>query len=163
MKLTQCAKVKKSKCNPLIQPSMIPFESTLTYNAGITKFHGRYVMLFRNDYGYTREDALAFRQGTRAWPAGKINLGLAVSADGINWRIKPEPVLPIPLTEEMSRVYDPRLTVIEDWCYLCFAADTVECLATADVNDLLELCGVHAPGTSGCRTQPVQERELATV
>ena len=149
MKLTQCAKVKKSQCNPLIQPSMIPFESTLTYNAGITKFQGRYVMLFRNDYGYTREDALAFRQGARAWPAGRINLGLAVSSDGINWRIKPEPVLPIPLTEEIVRVYDPRLTVIEDRCYLCFAADTQHGIrggiAVTDDLDKFELLSLSVP------------------
>ena len=43
------------------------------------------------------------------------------------------------------------------------AADTVECLATADVNDLLELCGVSVRRATGSKTQPVPERELATV
>jgi len=149
MKFTQCTRIKKSPHNPLINPSMVPFTSTLTYNAGITKFHGRYVMLFRNDYDYTREDALAFRQGARAWPAGRINLGLAESADGINWRIKPEPVLPIPLTEEIVRVYDPRLTVIEGRCYLCFAADTPHGIrggiAVTDDLEKFELLSLSVP------------------
>ena len=148
MKLTQCSVIKKSSHNPLIKSSMIPFTSTLTYNAGITRYQDNYVMLFRNDYNYTKEDML-YRWGTSAFPQTKINLGLAVSDDGIKWRIKPEPVLPIPLTEEMFSVYDPRLTVIEGRCYLCFAADTRHgiCGGIAVTDDLekFELLSLSVP------------------
>ena len=106
--------LKKSQYNPLIKPSMVPFESTQTYNAGITKFKGKYVMLFRNDYNFTKADMQ--RLGGEAFKLQKINLGLAVSDDGIKWQIKSEPVLPVPLTGEMTKVYDPRLTVIDGRC-----------------------------------------------
>lgn len=50
----------------------IPYEATCIYNAGITKYQGKYVMVFRNDvrtYGY----------GTM--PLSRIDLGLATSDD----------------------------------------------------------------------------------
>ena len=139
--------LKKSQYNPLIKPSMVPFESTQTYNAGITKFKGKYVMLFRNDYNFTKADMQ--RLGGEAFKLQKINLGLALSDDGIKWQIKPEPVLPVPLTGEMTKVYDPRLTVIGGRCYLCFAADTRHgiCGGIAVTDDLekFELLSLSVP------------------
>lgn len=147
MKFTMCPQIKKSQHNPLIKPSMVPFASTLTYNAGITKYKGKYVMLFRNDYGYSQEDMRRLKHNV--FSQIRINLGLAASDDGINWRIKPEPVLPIPLTEEILRVYDPRLTVIEDRCYLCFAADTPHGIrggiAVTDDLEKFELLSLSVP------------------
>lgn len=101
---------------------MVPFSSTLTYNAGICRFRGRYVMLFRNDFNYSKEEMIRLK--SKVFERTKINLGLAFSDDGIDWHIEPEPVLPLPCEGEILRVYDPRLTVIWERCYLCFAADT---------------------------------------
>jgi hypothetical protein len=36
---------------PVLTPSDIPHKATLVFNAGVTKFNGKYVMAFRNDYG----------------------------------------------------------------------------------------------------------------
>jgi len=112
--------VKKCAQNPLIRPDMVPFPSTLTYNAGITKFHGKYVMVFRNDHGYTEAEMRATVNGG-PWPKCAINLGLAFSDDGVDWKIEPKP---LPRFVDAERIYDPRLTVIDGRCYLCFAVDT---------------------------------------
>lgn len=52
----------------------VPYSSALTFNAGIVRHEGRYIMLFRNDYGSYEEQRL---DGT--------NIGLAYSNDGIHW------------------------------------------------------------------------------
>lgn len=55
--------------------------STCVFNAGVCKFNGKYVMLFRNDVG--------------AWGKAKFhttNLGLAFSDDGLEWEVEPRPV-----------------------------------------------------------------------
>ena len=72
---------------------MIPYPSTLTYNAGITKFNGKYVMVFRNDYNYTEAEMRATLNGA-PWPRMKINLGLAFSDDGVEWKVEPKPFCP---------------------------------------------------------------------
>ena len=37
--------------NPVLSAKDVPYHATLIFNAGVTKFQGRYVMVFRNDYG----------------------------------------------------------------------------------------------------------------
>lgn len=69
-------------------------------------------MVFRNDYGSPDEKRL---HGT--------NLGLATSDDGIRWEVQPKPCFELE-TDEIRRAYDPRLTVIDGRCYMCFAVDT---------------------------------------
>ena len=102
--------------NPILDASRVPFPSVQTYNAGFTKFQGKYVMVFRNDYNRTREtfDTAELR----------INLGFATSDDGLHWEVAPEPCWQIH-SDEIRHVYDPRLTVIDGRCYLCFAMDTM--------------------------------------
>jgi beta-1,4-mannooligosaccharide/beta-1,4-mannosyl-N-acetylglucosamine phosphorylase len=124
--------LKSSPCirrcaeNPVLAPSDIPYEASLVFNAGVTKYQGRYVMVFRDDYG---------------WAEGKgfsgTHLGLAFSDDGVAWDVEPKPCLTVeqfresmrPLlrnrgTEEIHRAYDPRLTVLDGRCYLCFAVES---------------------------------------
>ena len=62
----------------------------------------------------------------------------ARSKDGIDWTVEPEPILTIQQAQEIfqdshdprfglkeiRRVYDPRITVIDDEIYLCTAMDT---------------------------------------
>ncbi len=122
--------VKRCSVNPVLSAADIPYDSVQIYNAGITRYQGKYVMVFRNDYNRTEADFRAARDeseknGTpyRTPMNVRINLGLATSDDGIHWEVAPKPCFAIE-TDEIERVYDPRLTVIDGRCYLCFAVDT---------------------------------------
>lgn len=107
--------IKRCKKNPLLTAKDVPFEATLIFNAGVTKYQGKYVMVFRNDYNYTKQGPFGF-EGT--------NLGLAFSDDGVNWKVQSKPCFTFE-DEEIIRSYDPRLTIIEGKCYMCFAVDTL--------------------------------------
>lgn len=96
---------------PVLTKKDVPYDADLIFNAGVTKYAGKYVMVFRNDYGYKNGKF----QGT--------NMGLATSNDGIHWVADPKPCFYMQ-DEEIQRVYDPRLTVINGECYICFAMDT---------------------------------------
>lgn len=107
--------IRRYPGNPILTAQDVPFEATLVFNAGVTKFQGKYVMIFRNDYGY--------EQGSRF---KGTNLGIAFSGDGIHWEVRRRPFLTREdiRDEEITRIYDPRLTVLDGRCYLCFAVDT---------------------------------------
>lgn len=99
--------------NPVLAASDVPYASDLVFNAGVAKFGGRYVMVFRNDYGWRgRPDGF---EGT--------NLGLAFSDDGLHWRVEERPCWQWH-DDEVVRVYDPRLTVLDGKCWITFALDT---------------------------------------
>ena len=104
--------IMKKLDRPVLTRFDIPYPAALIFNAGVTKYNGQYVMLFRNDYGSFEEHRL---DGT--------NIGLATSSDGIHWTVSPKPCFAWQ-TDEIVRVYDPRLTVIDDVCYVCAAVDT---------------------------------------
>lgn len=100
---------------PVLSKKDIPYPADCIFNAGVVKYKGQYVMAFRNDFGYQ--------------PSGRFGgcvVGIAFSQDGIHWDVKDEPFLTVEDMNDpdVTRVYDPRLTVIEDKCYLCFAVDT---------------------------------------
>ncbi len=103
--------VKRYPGNPVLSAKDIPYHATLVFNAGVAKFRDRYVMVFRNDYGVEGKSL----QGT--------NLGIAFSDDGMHWKVSDKPCFTMK-TEEIRRAYDPRLTVVEGRCYMCFAVDT---------------------------------------
>lgn len=100
---------------PILSKKNIPYEADCIFNAGAVKFKGKYVMAFRNDYQY--DGVGAFK---------KCVIGLAISDDGICWEVQDKPFLTVEDMKdpEVTKVYDPRLTVIEGRCYLCFAVDT---------------------------------------
>ncbi len=106
--------IRRYRQNPVLSAKDIPFKADCIFNAGITKYQGKYVMVFRNDYDYSNGSF-----------AG-CNIGLAFSDNGIRWDVQPKPFLTVAdmEDEEITRVYDPRLTVIDGCCYLCFAVDT---------------------------------------
>jgi len=106
--------IRRYPNNPVLAAADVPYPATLVFNAGVARFQGRYVMLFRNDYGDCREPR---------HPSRGTNLGLATSDDGMHWTVEPEPVWRMQ-TDEIRRVYDPRLTVLQGRCYVCFATDT---------------------------------------
>lgn len=104
--------IRRYSANPILTAKEVPYDADLIFNAGVTKYEGKYVMVFRNDYGYSGGNEF---EGT--------NIGLAYSNDGINWEVQPEPCFSMQ-DEEIIRAYDPRLTVIDGRCYMCFAVDT---------------------------------------
>ena len=115
---------------PVLTKDDIPYDASLIFNAGVAKYNGKYVMVFRNDYGPTEE----------TYPAVKFrtSLGLAESADGIHWTVSEKIIFDnkslLP-TDELRRFYDPRITVIDGKPYLCMAMDTAHgvrgCIAEA--------------------------------
>ncbi|MEK6795922.1 MAG: glycoside hydrolase family 130 protein [Spirochaetota bacterium] len=115
--MTRCAQ------NPVLAKGDIPYPSTLVFNAGVVKYQGKYVMVFRNDYNFGQKDFDEFIAGKKPWPPIRTNIGLAYSDDGISWKVMPKPCFSLG-DEEITRAYDPRITVIEGRVYLCFAIDT---------------------------------------
>jgi beta-1,4-mannooligosaccharide/beta-1,4-mannosyl-N-acetylglucosamine phosphorylase len=117
MLLNKTITVEKSPNNPILTKSDVPYPAELIFNAGVTKFNGRYVMVFRNDYGV---DEAIYR---KAYAPFQTNMGIAFSDDGISWEVSPKPCFELS-DADIIRVYDPRLTVLDGRCYMCFAADT---------------------------------------
>ena len=64
---------------PVLTKDDIPYDASLIFNAGVAKYKGKYIMVFRNDYGPTEKTYPAVRFRT--------SLGFAVSDDGINWKV----------------------------------------------------------------------------
>lgn len=131
--------------NPVLSAADVPYRSSLVFNAGVCKYQGRYVMMFRNDYGFSPTGWSPEDTGT--------DLGLAFSDDGVRWRAEPEPWRPperwMADNPEIRRFYDPRLTVIDGRCYICFAVDTRHGLrggmaVTSDFEDF-EVLSLTAP------------------
>ena len=144
--------MKRHPANPLLSAKDVSYPANLIFNAGIAKFQGRYVMVFRNDWG---------EEGVRITDT---NLGLAFSDDGITWEAAPAPCWDTERVvnvagqfhsgcysaeDEIMRVYDPRLTVIDGRCYMCYATDTRHGLrggiAVTDDFETFEVLSMAAP------------------
>ncbi len=104
--------IKRYKNNPILKASDVPYKTDLVLNAGVTKYEGKYVMVFRND---VRADEYTVSEG--------INLGLAYSDDGLHWDVQPRPCFDMH-GEEFLNTYDPRLMVMQGKCYMTFAMET---------------------------------------
>jgi len=116
---------------PVLTADKVPYndpnERSCVFNAGVAKVGDEYLMVFRNDFHH--QDRAQF-EGT--------NLGIARSADGIDWTVDPEPILTTEMIreqwadkfparlmpDEIRRVYDPRVSVFGDDFVLCLAMDT---------------------------------------
>jgi len=105
--------IKRHSNYPVIAAKDIPYDASLIFNAGVAKYEGKYVMVFRNDHGFSPEGG------------GKhyTDIGIALSDDGINWEPESERWFQMQ-DDDIRRAYDPRITVIDGQCYLCFAVDT---------------------------------------
>lgn len=113
--------------NPVLDTPDIPWDCMSVFNAGVCKWQDGYAMLFRTDSG-----------AKEAPDRYQTRVGLARSADGVNWTVDQEPVFNMAKMrewlkaeydermdeDELARIYDPRITVIEGMAYLCFALDT---------------------------------------
>ncbi|MFA7235966.1 MAG: hypothetical protein WC058_03795, partial [Phycisphaeraceae bacterium] len=117
--LKSSPRIQRCPSNPILSAGDVPFKATLTYNAGVCKYQGKYVMVFRNDvHDYPNPGQVPIEFGKV-----HLNLGLAFSDDGIRWKVEPKPCFEL-RTDEILRAYDPRLTVIDGKVHMCFATDT---------------------------------------
>ena len=93
--------VTRYENNPILTKDDIPYPVETVHNAGVTKFEGRYIMLFRSHLD-----------------TGRSIIGLAESRDGFNFIPAPTPFM-TPATEpafagyEAFGVEDPRITALE--------------------------------------------------
>ena len=122
---------------PILTKDDLPYDSALVFNAGVIKHGGKYLMIFRNDYGTDQE---GYERGERLTGT---SIGFAESDNGIDgWRVFPEPLCDSHEFEgtEISRYYDPRIIEIEGKLYLCLAKDTKHgvCGSIAELSDDLK-------------------------
>ena len=151
----------KKHPKPILTKEDIPYEAEFIFNAGVAKVNGKYVMVFRNDHGVSKE----VFESKRIFPP-KTSVGIAVSDNGIDgWRVSPKPLIYYDMSDKKAvvnltgeelhrpdvyRLYDPRLSVIEDRLYLCLAMDTAHgvrgCIARlSDDFCSVELISASAP------------------
>lgn len=102
--------VRRYRGNPVLTPADIPYPVQTVHNAGVTKYNGRFIMLFR-----ARRDT------------GRCILGLAESDDGFTFTARPEPFM-VPAGEgifaeyEAYGVEDPRISRIDDEYLITYSA-----------------------------------------
>jgi len=102
--------VHRYEGNALLTPADIPYEVETVHNAGMAKYDGKYMMLFR---------------AHRA--TGRSILGLAESGDGFHFVARPEPFM-VPVTDgvfaeyEAFGVEDPRICALDGTYYITYSA-----------------------------------------
>ena len=102
--------VHRYEGNPILTKADVPYPVETVHNAGIVKHQDRYVMLFRSHLR-----------------SGRSIIGLADSADGFRFQVKPEPFL-IPAKEEPFAAYeeygveDPRICPMEEAYLITYSA-----------------------------------------
>jgi len=105
--------VTRYKDNPILTKADIPYSVETVHNAGITKFDGRYIMLFRSHLD-----------------TGRSIIGIAESEDGFHFEARDEPFM-TPCKESVFCEYeefgveDPRITYLEDAYYITYSAYSV--------------------------------------
>ena len=119
---------------PILTKKDIPYDAELIFNAGVAKINDEYVMVFRNDYGTSQSEYENKVKGLN-----KTSIGVATSKNGIDgWVVKERPLISYDMLggekanllgendlPYITRLYDPRITVIDNEIYLCLAGDTV--------------------------------------
>ncbi len=113
----------KKRPAPILRAADLPYPSSLVFNAGVIRYRGEYVMVFRNDYG---TDQYGYENENRRFTGTSV--GVARSKNGIDgWRFDPTPLMDSNDPEkdpELKRFYDPRVIQIDGRLYLCLAMDT---------------------------------------
>jgi len=102
--------VTRYEGNPILTKDDIPYLVETVHNAGVTKFNGRYIMLFRSQLD-----------------TGRSIIGLAESEDGFNFKPRPEPFMvpskePVFCEYEEYGIEDPRITLLEGAYYITYSA-----------------------------------------
>ncbi|HIJ52519.1 MAG TPA: glycosidase [Planctomycetes bacterium] len=102
--------VTRYKGNPILTKDDVPYPVETVHNAGVTKYNGRYIMLFRSHLA-----------------TGRSIIGAAESEDGFNFKARPGPFM-VPAKEptfseyEEFSIEDPRITPLEGAYYITYSA-----------------------------------------
>jgi predicted GH43/DUF377 family glycosyl hydrolase len=102
--------VNRYEGNPILTRDDIPYKVETVHNAGVVKYNGKYIMLFRSHLD-----------------TGRSIIGIAESDDGFNFKSSPEPFI-VPSKEppfdeyEAFGIEDPRITCIEGVHYITYSA-----------------------------------------
>jgi predicted GH43/DUF377 family glycosyl hydrolase len=102
--------VTRYEHNPILTKDDIPYAVETVHNAGVTKFNGRYIMLFRSHLD-----------------TGRSIIGIAESDNGFDFKSRPGPFM-VPSTEPLFSEYeafgveDPRITALEGAYYITYSA-----------------------------------------
>jgi len=102
--------VTRYQGNPILTKDDIPYPVQTVHNAGVVKFNGRYILLFRSHLD-----------------TGRSIIGIAESNDGFNFKPRPEPFM-VPGKEPPASEYeeygveDPRITPLEGTYYITYSA-----------------------------------------
>ena len=104
--------VRRWQGNPVLSPSKVnavwtaPEMQVITaHNAGVTRFDGKFIMLFRSH----------LRNGISV-------IGKARSQDGITWKVEKKPAMVPDNKDDAGGVEDPRITKIDDTFYITYSA-----------------------------------------
>jgi len=105
--------IKRHGQNPILTASMMPYPSSLVFNASVVEFDGHWLMMFRNEF-----------YPVNGVPEGKVShLGVAESTDGIHWTPRPEPInLALGIVD--NNAYDPRAVKIDGTYYITLCQQT---------------------------------------
>jgi len=109
-KLAGLPAIKRYENNPIFGAKDVSYPSTLAFNAGVTKFQGRYIMAFRNDK--CRDDNMQRLESS--------GTGLAFSDDGISWKAAPRMMDFHYRGTTLGLCNDARLTVVDDRVFISF-------------------------------------------
>lgn len=102
--------IRRYEKNPILTKHDVPYPVETVHNAGVVKHKGTYVMLFRS---HLRN--------------GRSIIGLAESADGVHFAVRPEPFI-TPAREEPFAAYeaygveDPRICAMEGRYLITYSA-----------------------------------------
>ena len=102
--------VTRYQGNPILTKDDIPYPVQTVHNAGVAKYNGKYMMLFRSHLD-----------------TGRSIIGIAESEDGFKFKSRSEPFM-IPSTEPVFREYeafgveDPRITPLDCAYYITYSA-----------------------------------------
>ncbi|MHC4616601.1 MAG: glycoside hydrolase family 130 protein [Planctomycetota bacterium] len=102
--------VRRYEGNPILTKDDIPYPVETVHNAGVAKFNGKYMMLFRSHLA-----------------TGRSIIGLAESGDGFKFKARPEPFM-VPSKQppfceyEEYGLEDPRITPLEGAYYITYSS-----------------------------------------
>lgn len=108
--------VKRYKNNPILTKDDVPYQVATVHNAGMAKYNGKYIMLFRSHLHN-----------------GRSIIGIAESNDGYSFKVRPEPFLEPQISSSCSQcpafgeyeeygVEDVRISQIEEDFLLTYSA-----------------------------------------
>ncbi len=102
--------VQRYEGNPILTAADVPYPVETVHNAGVVKYDGRYIMVFRSHRAN-----------------GRSILGIADSDDGLHFAVRPEPFM-VPATDgpfaeyEQFGVEDARINPLDGAYYLTYSA-----------------------------------------